>query len=276
MDMTGIKHIVAHVEGGAHDKAVLTLAGTLAGRFGAALEAVFANVPPYLPASLDGMLTPQIIEAQQAIYRERAESAKAHFAALALAQGKASWTEFDALPAAAVIARGRYADLAVLGQPSPDETDAATDYDSPAEIVMGLGRPVLMVPYAGTFADAGKRVLVAWSGTRESARALTDSLPFLAGAAEVNVLTVNPTEGAPPMEADIKRWLGEHGIKAKTSVAHTKDIEVGDVLLSAAADMSADLIVMGAYGRSRLRELILGGATHEIFRHMTAPVLMSH
>jgi nucleotide-binding universal stress UspA family protein len=274
--MPGIKHIVAHLEGGAHDGAVLKLSATLAGRFGAGLEAVFANVPPFIPASIDGMLTPQIIEAQQRIYRERAEAAKTALAAVTLAQGKPLWSEVDAMTADAVLARARFADLVVLPQPAPEESDVATDYDSPAEIVMGLGRPVLMVPYAGTFADAGKRILAAWSGTRESARAFTDALPFFVGASEVTVLTVNPESDAAPMEADLKRWLGQHGVKGKTRIAHTKEIEVGDVLLSAAADVSADLIVMGAYGRSRLRELILGGATHSIFRHMTAPALMSH
>ena len=274
--MPGIKHIVAHVEGGEHDAGVLKMSAALAGRFGAGLEAVFANVPPFIPASIDGMLTPQIIEAQQAIYRQRAEAAKKALDAVKLPQGKPVWTQVEGMASDAVLSRARFADLAVLAQPAPDESDAATDYDSPAEIVMGLGRPVLMVPYAGTYADAGKRVLAAWSGTRESARALADALPFLVGAAEVTVLTVNPRGEAAAMEADLRRWLALHGVKGQTRVAHTKDIEVGDVLLSAAADLSADLIVMGAYGRSRLRELILGGATHSIFRHMTAPVLMSH
>ncbi|MFO0987251.1 MAG: universal stress protein [Alphaproteobacteria bacterium] len=274
--MTGIKHIVAHLEGGAHDAAVLKLSGTLAGRFGAALEGVFASVPPFVPASIDGMLTPQIIEAQQNIYKQRAEAAKKAFAGVAVPQGKAIWTQVEGMTADAVLARARYADLTVVAQPAPEETDAATDYDSPAEIVMGAGRPVLIVPYAGNFPDVGKRVLAAWSGTRESARALADALPFLGASSDVTVLTVNPHGETAAMEADIKRWLGEHGVNAKTRVAHTQDIEVGDVLLSAAADLSADLIVMGAYGRSRLRELILGGATHSIFRHMTAPVLMSH
>jgi nucleotide-binding universal stress UspA family protein len=274
--MLGIKHIVAQVGGDSHDTAVLTLAAALAGRFGAGLEAVFAEVPPFIPASIDGLLTPQIIEAQQRIYRGRAEAAKKALAAVSLPHGKPAWSQVEGLVSDAVIARARYADLAVLPQPGPDESDAATDYDSPAEIVMGLGRPVLMVPYAGTFPDAGKRILAAWSGTRESARAFTDALPFLAGASEVTVLTVNPHGDAAAMEADLKRWLTQHGVKGKTRVANTKEIDVGDVLLSAAADLSADLIVMGAYGRSRLRELILGGTTHSIFRHMTAPVLMSH
>jgi nucleotide-binding universal stress UspA family protein len=135
---------------------------------------------------------------------------------------------------------------------------------------------VLMVPYAGNFPDAGKRILAAWNGTREAARAFADALPFFTVAAEVTVLTVNPAGDAAPMEADVKRWLMQHGVRGATRIAHTEKIEIADVLLSAAADMSADLIVMGAYGRSRLRELILGGATHGILRHMTAPVLMSH
>ncbi len=274
--MPGIKHIVAHVEGGAHDQAVLRLSAALAARFGAGLEAVFANVPPFIAAPMDGILTPQIVEAQQVIYRQRAEAAKTALAAVTLPQGKPVWTEVDGMPAEAVIARARFADLAVLPQPAPEESDVATDYDSPAEVVMALGRPVLMVPYAGTFADAGKRVLAAWSGTRESARALADALPFLTGADEVTVLTINPERDAGPMEADMKRWLAAHGVKARTRVARSRELEVGDMLLSVAADLSADLIVMGAYGRSRLRELILGGATHSIFQHMTAPVLMSH
>jgi len=274
--MPGIKHIVAHVDGGARDAAVLTLSAALAGRFGAGLEAVFAKVPPFIAASSDGMVTPQIIEAQLAIYRKRAAAAKSALGAVQLAQGKPVWTEVDGMAGDAVIARARFADLAVLAQPAPEDSDTPSDYDTPADVVMALGRPVLMVPYAGRFADVGKRILVAWNGTRESARAFADALPFLATAGVVTVLTVNPEGETGRMQADLKRWLAGHGVKGETRVAHTHDIEVGDVLLSAAADMSADLIVMGAYGRSRLRELILGGATHSILRHMTAPVLMAH
>jgi nucleotide-binding universal stress UspA family protein len=274
--MPNIKHIVAQVDGGAHDAAVLRLASALAARFGAGLEAVFVSVPPYVPASIDGLLAPQIIEAQQRAAGERIAAAKKALTETAMPQGMATWTLMEGAVADAVIERARFADLAVLAQPGPEERDAPTDYDSPAEIMMGLGRPVLMVPFAGTFPDAGKRILAAWSGTRESARAFTDALPFLSSASEVTVLTVNPPGDAAPLEADLKRWLTLHGVKGQTRIARTNEIEVGDVLLSAAADTLADLIVMGAYGRSRLRELILGGATHSIFRHMTAPVLMSH
>jgi nucleotide-binding universal stress UspA family protein len=272
--MLGIKKIAVHVEGGAQDARVLRLASTLALRFEAELEAVFAKVPPFVPVSIDGMLAPQIIENQREIYRKRADAAKKMLAETMPPQVKAAWSEVEASVADALIARGRYADLTVLGQ--PDEPDAGADYDVPADVAMSLGRPILMVPYAGTFPDAGKRVLVAWSGTRESVRALSDALPFLAGAREITLLTVNPPAKTDTTEADLKHWLTAHGLAGKIRAAHTKEIGVSDVLLSAAADASADLLVMGAYGRPRLRELILGGVTHDIFRRMTLPVLMSH
>ena len=274
--MDQIKRIVAHVEGGSHDAAVLRLAGAVATRFGASVEAVFANVPPYVPATIDGILTPQIIETQRALYVTRAAVAKAAVAKLALPEARRSFVTVKGLAAPAVIQRGRAADLVVVAQPAPEESDAVTDYDLPAEIVMSVGRPVLIVPYAGDFADCGKRILVAWSERREAARALSDSLPFLASASEVTLLSVNPGDATAALEAGAKAWLAAHGIKGNVRTAHTKEIEVSDVLLSTAADISADLVVMGAYGRSRFRELILGGATHDILKHMTAPVLMSH
>jgi len=274
--MTCLKQILVHVEGGARDASVLKLAEALAKRFDARIEAVFANVPPFVPASIDGMLAPQIIEAQRAIYARRANAAQAALRALTLPESRLKWTNVDGLPADAVVSRGRLADLTVIAQPSPEESDVVADYDLPADAVMALGRPILVVPYAGTFTDAGKRILVAWRDSRESARALADALPFLAFASEVTVIMVNPEEPAASVEAGLSAWFAAHGIKSSIRIARTEEIGVSDVLLSAAADLSADLIVMGAYGRSRLRELVLGGATHGILKHMTAPVLMSH
>jgi nucleotide-binding universal stress UspA family protein len=272
--MLGIKKIAVHVEGGAQDARVLRLCAALAERFGAGVEAVFACVPPYVPASIDGILTPQIIEAQRDIYRKRAEAAKRILAAIIPPHLNAVWTQVEAPLADAIVARGRYADLTMLAQ--PEDSALAAGYDVAAEVAMSLGRPILMVPYAGTFADVGKRVLVAWSGTRESARALGDAMPFLVGAGEITVLSVNPRREPDATEADIGAWLEAHGVAGKIRALHAKDIAVSDALLSAAADLSADLLVMGAYGRPRLRELILGGVTHDIFRRMTLPVLMSH
>jgi len=275
--MGPITRIAVHVDGGARDAAILRLAFHLAGRFGAELEAVFAKIPPFIPASVDGILTPQIVEAQQSIYLQRAENARK--ALEAAAQGssvKPIWTAIDGPAAEVMIGRSRFADLAIIGQPSPEDSDAVTDYDLPAELVMALGRPVLIIPYAGEFTDVGKRVLVARARTRESARAAWDALPLLDPKSDVTVLMVNPKNSAISSETDMKAWYARRGIDAKIRVVHTQELEVGDVLLSAAADLSADLVVMGAYGRSRLRELILGGATHSMLKRMTVPVLMSH
>ena len=275
--MAAIKRIAVHVDGGSRDGPVLRLALALAARFGAEAEAVFAKIPPFIPASVDGVLTPQIVEAQQSIYVQRAENAKK--ALEAASQGSAVkpiWTSLDGPAIDVMIGRARFADLAVIGQPPPEETDAVTDYDLPAELVMGLGRPVLIVPHAGEFTDVGKRVLVARAGTRESRRAAWDALPLINPGSAVTVLMVNPKTANSSSESDMKAWYARHGLDAKIRVVRSQDMEVGDVLLSTAAEISADLIVMGAYGRSRLRELILGGATHSMLKHMTVPVLMSH
>lgn len=275
--MGPITRIAVHVDGGARDPAVLRLAFNLAARFGAELEAVFAKIPPFIPASVDGILTPQIVEAQQAIYVQRAESAKKALESVGAGSPvKPIWTAIDGPAAEVMIGRARFADLAIIGQPSPEDSDAVTDYDLPAELVMALGRPVLIVPYAGEFTEVGKRVLVARAGTRESARAAWDALPLLDAKSEVTVLMVNPRNALISTEADMRAWYARRGIDARIKVVETKELEVGDVLLSTAADISADLVVMGAYGRSRLRELILGGATHSMLKRMTVPVLMSH
>jgi len=275
--MSDIKRIAVHVDGGSRDGAVLRLALALGARHGAEVEAVFARIPPFIPASVDGILTPQIVEAQQSIYVQRAESAKKTLAeATQGAQVQPAWTALDGPALDVMIGRARFADLAVIGQPSPEESDAVTDFDLPAELVMELGRPVLVVPNKGSFTEAGKRVLVARAGTRESRRAATDGLALIDPAGRVTVLMVNPKAGTVSSEADMRSWYKRHGLDVDIRTVRTHEKEVGDVLRTTAAEIGADLIVMGAYGRSRLRELILGGATHSMLKHMTVPVLMSH
>ena len=275
--MSAIKRIAVHVDGGSRDGAVLRLALALAARHGAELEAVFARIPPFIPASVDGILTPQIVEAQQSIYAQRAEAArKALDQASKGAAAPPAWTALEGPALDVMIGRARFADLAVIGQPSPDESDAVTDFDLPAELVMELGRPVLVVPNKGDFADVGKRVLVARAGTRESRRAATDALALLEPGSKLSVLMVNPKAGTAANEADMKAWYARHGHDVEIRVVRSAEKEVGDVLRATAAEIGADLVVMGAYGRSRLRELILGGATHSMLKHTAVPVLMSH
>jgi nucleotide-binding universal stress UspA family protein len=275
--MSAIKRIAVHVDGGSRDGAVLRLALGLAARHGAEAEAIFARIPPFIPASVDGILTPQIVEAQQSIYVQRAEAARKSLADVSQgAKVQPIWTSAEGAALEVMISRARFADLAVIGQPSPDESDAVTDFDLPAELVMELGRPVLVVPNKGEFTDVGKRVLVARAGTRESRRAATDGLALLEPGSKLTVLMVNPKPANAANEADMKAWYARHGLDVEIRVVRSHEKEVGDVLRAIAAEIGADLIVMGAYGRSRLRELILGGATHSMLKNMPVPVLMSH
>ncbi|MDO8606645.1 MAG: universal stress protein [Phaeospirillum sp.] len=171
----------------------------------------------------------------------------------------------------------RYCDLVVIGQTSTEEEGGPPLADS---LVLAVGRPVLVVPYAGRFPTVGRRVLVAWNASREATRAVHDALPLLEQADIVHVLAINPGHGMAGHGdipgADICLHLSRHGINAVCEHIASDDLEVGEMLLSRAADEDSDLIVMGGYGRSRLRELVMGGATRHLLGHMTVPVMISH
>ena len=168
-------------------------------------------------------------------------------------------------------------DLTILGQLSPEIRSTGF---RPDEIVIATGRPVLVVPYAGSFDTVGKRVLVAWDGTREATRAANDALPLLENADAVTVIFVGARETAlaehhPSVERMVHH-LRRHGIPAQTEETLQGDLRISDVLLSRAADLAIDLLVAGAYHHSQLREALVGGVSRELLDHMTVPVLMSH
>jgi nucleotide-binding universal stress UspA family protein len=137
-----------------------------------------------------------------------------------------------------------------------------------------------VVPYIGIKTAPGKHAIVAWNGSREAARAVNDALPILRGADQVEVMCANPDRGelgdADLPGADLCLHLARHGVKAEAQTLVASDLEIGDLLLSRAADHGADLIVMGAYGHARWREVVLGGVTRQLLEQMTVPVLMSH
>jgi len=191
---------------------------------------------------------------------------------------EADWHLFAAGEAADLVSLAKTFDLVVYGQSS-------SDYRAPAgfrpeDIVTACARPTLVVPYAGNGEMIGRRVLIAWDGTREATRALHDALPLLGKAEAVTVVTVRAREASferdPPGLDRIVRHLECHGIRAQTEQALQGDLPVSDVLLSRAADLDADLIVSGAYHHSQFREALLGGVSRELLAHMTVPVLMSH
>jgi nucleotide-binding universal stress UspA family protein len=178
-----------------------------------------------------------------------------------------------------LVLQSRYGDLIVLGQVNPDDPISPMEEETPEYVAINSARPVLVVPYAGHFEAPFKRVLVAWDGSMEATRAVTAAIPLLQKAGQVTLAVFNAgrqpdTHGGEP-GADIALYLARHDIKVEVSSQVTA-IDVGSALLSFAADIDADLLVMGCYGHSRFREIMLGGATRTILQSMTLPVLMAH
>lgn len=179
-----------------------------------------------------------------------------------------------------VIELAKSVDMTVLGQLSPDTSAGRAAWIRPANVVVAAGRPILVVPYAGAFAAVGKRVVLAWDGTREAARALNDALPLLEAAEEVIAIFVASRETGLEREKlsleRVARHLRRHAIEIRVEETLRGDMAVSDIILSRAADLEADLIVAGAYHHSQLREALIGGVSHDLLEHMTIPVLLSH
>jgi len=188
------------------------------------------------------------------------------------------WHQFGSDDSAEFVSLLTAVDLVVLGQAS-DDYRLPTGF-RPENVIVGSGRPGLVVPYAGEFGAIGRRVLIAWDGSREAARALHDALPLITKAEVAIIAGVSmretQAERAHPSLDRIVRHLGRHGIPTRLEEIVASDVPVAELLLSRAADLDADLIVAGAYHHSRFREALIGGVSHGLLDHMTVPVLMSH
>lgn len=214
--------------------------------------------------------------------RNAAESARLSFRAATEVLGiQAEWRDCElCMPYAAVI-NGHLADLLVLGQPDPSCKVLMDKCRSADSVVLRCGRPVLLVPYAGWFPHTGTSIMVAWNGTREAAHSIRDALPLLKRAAFVDVIRFfSPHALENPWYVSsqhVVAWLKGHGVSPQLEeVTLDNDDETGELLLSRVADKNIDLLVMGAYGRSRQFEKILGGVTRTIMKSTTIPTLMSH
>lgn len=178
-----------------------------------------------------------------------------------------------------VCLQSRYADLVVIGQTNPDEPSSFESAEFPEYVLTNSGRPVLFIPYVGQFETVGKRVLISWDASREATRAVTDAIPLLRRAEIVQVVVFNTnaksgTHGEQP-GADISLYLARHGVNVEASHQRT-ELDIGNALLSLASDFNADMIVMGGYGHSRFRQMVLGGVTRTILETMTVPIFMAH
>ena len=278
------KDLLVVLDTAADTRGRIELAVTLAERFTAHLVGLFPIPSPELPRRAgyaDLAVLEPVYHEWQDRFLEQAETIRGTFERLAVQRGvKTEWRAVTEGGEADPGLHARYADLTILGQRGADHDDMAVMRPQPEQVTFSSGRPILIVPYAGNFNIVGRRVLIAWNASREAARATADAMPLLKTAEAVTVMAVDPQSdphghGDLP-GADIALHLARHGVKAQIERTVSAGVPIGETLLSRAADLGADLLVMGAYGHSRVRELLLGGATRSILASMTIPVLMSH
>jgi nucleotide-binding universal stress UspA family protein len=256
----------------------------LAERWNAHVIAASALPPVYvLPAGAPGIGDAFVIDEHRKSYQQ--EVARIEVALREVTAGRALVAELrledanSSSVAACIGGIARCADLVVASQTDSDWS-GSNFHDVAERFIVESGRPVLLIPNAGHFDTVGKRVLLAWNSTKEAARAAFDALPLLKLAEQVIVISISQDQdlagvGAVPT-ADICASLARHGVKCTALNREETSSDVGRTLLAEAVDRNCDLLVMGCYGHSRLREFILGGATRTVLTSMPIPVLMSY
>ena len=279
--MNTLRSILLHLDASPRSGVRLLLARELALQHEAALTAMYAVSPSYLtvPFALSEG-SAGILPMLEQIDTERRVAARALFdREQSTVTPTVRWADLGTEPLIAGFAtQALYADLLVLGQSDPsDPLAGGLPSDFVEAVLIASGKPALIVPYAGAFTSIGRDVLVAWKPTREAARAVASALPLLQRARSVHVVgqSIDANE-RPDGQLNLAGYLRSHGIEPKLKVHGNAPAETGEGLLSLAADVQADLLVMGCYGHSRARELVLGGASRTILGSMTLPVLMAH
>ena len=175
----------------------------------------------------------------------------------------------------------KYADLLMLGQDQPDDPDNAS-YGLADALLFEGACACMVVPHSGKLAAPGKRVLLTWNASRESARAMREAMPLLERAETVVVLSSEPDDSevdiarGHPHAEELARFLKSHGIESVSSGMADVDMSASEAIIGQAAEMNADMIVMGAYGHARLREIILGGVTRDLLKQAPVPLFLAH
>jgi nucleotide-binding universal stress UspA family protein len=274
------RQILVHVDDAQPSAERVAAAVRLARQFDAALVGAYLVPTATLTPSVAALLPGDVVKARLAETGGAQHDAEHAFRRAAAGVRAVEWRAPAGPPIDAAIAHARACDLCIVGQPRPGAGEAAFAIDLAAAAILSSGRPVLCVPWIGAPPTLGTDVLVAWDGGREATRAIADALPFLAAAQRVRVVAVNRDEDAEltgkVAAARLGGWLAQHGV-AVTGIDHdTTDVDVAAWLLSRAADLESDLVVMGGYAHARMREAVLGGVTRSMLGAMTVPVLMSH
>ncbi len=275
-----IKNILLAMPGSNSNPAALNYAASMAQLFEAHLTGAAVTRDIIMPGTVFDSAGAEVMEAFHRESKAAAQAAIAAFEEKSRREGLSAGSlmlDARAVGAGELLARtARRFDLTVMQQASADSVDDDTVLIEAA--LVGSGRPVLIVPYIHDKPLKLDRVMVCWDGGRNAARALNDALPLLKRAKQIEIVTISSGNKATDTlpGADIGHHLSRHGINVEVRNLMEDTIGVSNRILSHAADHSIDLIVMGGYGHSRLREFVLGGTTREILQSMTVPTLMSH
>lgn len=268
-----LKNLMVHLDSGERTAARLELAVSLARRHQARLVGVFGQLAEAQHVGV-------VASWPSAEYVATRDASQAAFAKATAGLPQSEWRDINRGSENEVLRRitdlARHADLVVLGQhdhrikgPVPEELAQ--------EVILGSGRPVLLVPYIGDFPEVGKHPLIAWNNTREAAHALNDALPLIEGCDVATVLSFAARrEDGDACCAEVEQHLAAHGIKTRLDVMLVQDFGIMDMLLNRITDRGADLLVMGAHGHIGFPFVSRGAGTRYILRHMTVPVLMSN
>ena len=275
-----VKDIIVNLSVTKNGSTVSNYAVSVAAALQAHLTGIAFIYDPVVPISGTGYIPADVIESQRADNETAAEAAIKDFTA---ATDRAGISAEPQMLTASLTGAGdqfarmaRHFDLAIVGQAQPEM--------STMEQIIGettlfeSGRPIIMVPYIQKAPFKTGNVMICWDGSRTAARAVADAIPILGKSGRIEIVSVTSERGKEDEieGADIGQHLARHGLKVDVHRISRGNIDVADALLSHAADSAADLMVMGGYGHSRLREFVLGGVTRSIFQSMTLPVLLSH
>jgi nucleotide-binding universal stress UspA family protein len=275
-----IKDLVVNLALAAEGDPAAEFALSVASAFAAYAAGIAFQYDPIMPIALMDDVPPDVIDTQRAENQRAANAATSRFDGAARVASVLSETRIVESSMAGVATRfahiARRFDLSIVAQAKPEA-------DGPEALVIeqalfDSGRPVLVVPYIQSAPFKADRVMLCWDGSRPAARAAADAMPFLsrAKAVEIFIVESGKLKSDELPGADIARHLARHNRNVSVTRTASGDTDVAAVILSHAADTGADMLVMGGYGHSRVREFILGGATRAILTSMTVPTLMSH
>lgn len=276
-----IQDILVHMDDSKSCRARLDAAIQIATTHDAHLIGLYAIPYFQIPGYMDAQMPADIIEMQEQRLAAAAVQVENIFQKETKKSGtSAEWRSLKGDAAEALTDQGRYTDLIIVGQNSHEDMIGNTRDEIADYVVLSAGRPVLIIPNNYQGQAIGKRVMLGWDGGQMAARALHDALPILEKSDMVSVMIIDKdseaNKGGNSPGIDVAHHLARHGIKAEADHITNADMGPGDQLLTRAADMGADLLVTGAYGHSRWKELIMGGVTRQLLDTMPVPVLMSH